>query len=317
MPDNMNWVDYFEVDHIFTFGTDNSPRYEVKTIEDAEDYYIWTSPWGVTMKHWKHQASTPEYLDFKITDRESWQDAKERMAPTRDRIDWNHLKANYKKSRDELGAWIQGELWFGFDVTHSWFIGTENLLIAMVEDPEWCMDMFTRELDVSLAQLEMIWDEGYHFDEIRWPDDMGYKNKMFFSVDKYVELLKPLHKKVVDWAHERGVYVNLHSCGDITPIIPHLYEIGLDALNPLEVKAGVDPVELKKKYGEKMTFQGGINAMLWDDKDAISEEIKRVLPIMKENGGYIFSSDHSIPDSVSVENFKHIIALVKKLGSYD
>jgi uroporphyrinogen decarboxylase len=91
----------------------------------------------------------------------------------------------------------------------------------------------------------------------------------------------------------------------------------MDALNPLEVKAGVNPIELKKKYGDKMTFHGGINAVLWDDKDAITEEIKRVLPIMKENGGYIFASDHSIPDAVSLENFKHIIALVKEVGSYE
>jgi len=91
----------------------------------------------------------------------------------------------------------------------------------------------------------------------------------------------------------------------------------MDGLNPLEAKAGVNPVELKKKYGDKMTFHGGINAVLWDDKDAITEEIRRVLPVMKENGGYIFASDHSIPDAVSLENFRHIIALVKEVGSYE
>ena len=316
MPENVSWVDYFGTDHVFGIGSDNSPRYEHKVIEDKEDYVIFTSAWGVTMKSWKHKGGTPEFLDFTVTDRESWQKAKERMTPSRDRIDWNHLKAHYKNARDELGAWIVGCLWFGFDITHSWFVGTERVLVAMLEDPEWCFDMFSRELDVSLAALEMIWDEGYRFDEINWPEDMGYKKNLFFSVGKYVELLKPLHKRVVDWAHSRGVYVRLHSCGDITPLVPHFYEIGIDALNPLEVKAGVDPIALKRAFGDKMTFHGGINAVLWDDKDAISEEIKRVLPIMKENGGYIFASDHSIPDSVSLENFKHIISLVKEMGSY-
>jgi len=317
MPDNMSWQDYFGTDRIFSFGSDNSPRYEWKIIEDTEDYYIEVSNWGATMKRWKHTASTPEFLDFKIKDAESWKDARERMTPSRDRVDWNHLKNNYKKNRDELGAWIEGQLWFGFDVTHSWFVGTETVLMAMIEDPEWCLDMFNRELDVSLALLEMIWDEGYHFDEVTWPDDMGYKQNLFFSVNKYIELLKPLHKKVIGWAHQRGVIVRLHSCGDITPLIPHFYEIGLDCLCPLEVKAGVNPIELKKKYGDKMTFNGGINAVLWDDKDAITEEIRRVLPVMKENGGYIFSSDHSIPSAVSLENFRHIISVVKELGSYE
>ena len=316
LPENMSWINYFGLDHIFSVGSDNSPRYEGKVIEDTEDYVIYISQWGATQKEWKHKASTPEFLDFKIKDAESWKDAKERMTPSRDRVNWDYLKANYRKSREQ-GAWIEGCLWFGFDVTHSWFIGTERLLMAMAEEPEWCLDMFERELDVSLACLEMIWDEGYHFDEVTFPDDMGYKNNLFFSVNKYIELLKPLHKKVVDWAHQRGVYVRLHSCGDITPLIPHFYEIGLDALNPLEVKAGVNPIELKKKYGDKMTFHGGINAVLWNDKDAITDEIKRVLPVMKENGGYIFASDHSIPDAVSLENFRYIISLVKELGSYE
>jgi uroporphyrinogen decarboxylase len=316
MPENMSYIDYFDLDHVFSMGSDNSPRYEVKTIEDTEDYVIYTTRWGTTQKEWKKQSSTPEFIDFKIKDAKSWKDAKERMTPSRDRIDWDRLKNNYRKCREDQGAWIIGDLWFGFDVTHSWFIGTETVLIAMVEDPEWCLDMFTRELEVSLAALDMIWNEGYHFDEVNWPDDMGYKNNLFFSVKKYVELLKPLHQKVIDWAHKKGVVCRLHSCGDITPLVPHFYEIGLDALNPLEVKAGVNPIELKKKFGDKMTFHGGINAVLWDDKDAITEEIKRVLPVMKENGGYIFASDHSIPDAVSLENFRHIISLVKELGSY-
>jgi uroporphyrinogen decarboxylase len=317
MPPGISWVDYFGADHVFGVGSDNSPRYEHKVIEDTEDYVIFTSSWGVTQKSWKHKGGTPEFLDFTVTDRESWQRAKERMTPSRDRINWNHLKSGYRDAREKQGAWIVGGLWFGFDITHSWFVGTERVLMALVEDPEWCMDMFCRELDLGLAALEMIWDEGYHFDEINWPEDMGYKNNLFFSVAKYVELLKPLHKKVIDWAHERGVYVRLHSCGDITPLVPHFYEIGLDALNPLEVKAGVDPIALKKKYGDKMTFHGGINAVLWDDKEAISEEIRRVLPVMKQNGGYIFASDHSIPDAVSLENFRHIISLVKEVGSYE
>ncbi len=90
----------------------------------------------------------------------------------------------------------------------------------------------------------------------------------------------------------------------------------LDALNPLEVKAGMNPVELKRKYGDKLLFHGGINAVLWDNPEAIQAEMERVVPVMKENGGYIFSSDHSVPSSVSLEDFRHITDLAKKLGSY-
>jgi len=195
-------------------------------------------------------------------------------------------------------------------------VGTERLLIALMEEPEWCVDMFNHFLDVNIALLEMLWDAGYKFDSVVWYDDMGYKHSQFFSLKTYRELLKPVHKRAADWAHAKGLKVRLHSCGDINPFIPDLIEIGVDALNPLEVKAGMDPVEIKKKYGDKLVLHGGINAVLWDDIEAIEEEIRRKVPILKENGGYIFSSDHSIPSSVSLETFRHIISLVKDIGKY-
>ena len=63
-------------------------------------------------------------------------------------------------------------------------------------------------------------------------------------------------------------------------------------------------------------LHGGINAVLWDDADAVIAEIDRVVPILKENGGYIFSSDHSIPNTVTLENFRKIVQEVKRIGAY-
>lgn len=103
---------------------------------------------------------------------------------------------------------------------------------------------------------------------------------------------------------------------DINPLVPELVEIGLDGLNPMEVKAGMDPAALKGTYGERLLLHGGINAMLWDDLPAIEAEMRRLLPVMKAGGGYIFSSDHSIPSSVSLEGFRRIVALAKELGAY-
>ena len=316
MPEGIHFADFFKIDRVMRIGADNSPRYEAKVIEENDKYVLSTTPWGTTLKNWKHAASTPEFIDFTITSPDKWAEAKKRMVPSRDRINWKYLEENYKKWR-ENGYWIQADLFFGFDVTHSWIVGTERLLMALIENPEWCTDMFSHELEVGLALLEMIWDAGYEFDSIQWPDDMGYKGTQFFSIDMYRELLKPYHKKAVEWAHSKGIKAHLHSCGDVNPIIPELIEIGVDALNPLEVKAGMNPMELKKKFGDKLVLHGGINAVLWDKPEEIKEEMARVIPTLKENGGYIFSSDHSVPSSVSLEDFKHIIEYAKKLGSYE
>ena len=57
--------------------------------------------------------------------------------------------------------------------------------------------------------------------------------------------------------------------------------------------------------------------MLWDYIDKIEAEMRRLMPVLKQNGGYIFAEDHSIPDSVSLDNYKRIVALAKELGSYE
>jgi len=316
MPQDADWVDFFGADRTATIHVDNSPRYPVRTVEETDEYTVRTTGWGATLKNWKHAASTPEFLDFTIKDPDSWREAKARMTPTRDRVNWDHLRENYPRWRRE-GRWITGGLWFGFDVTHSWTVGTERLLMALATDPEWCVDMFNHFLDVNIALLDMVWEEGYTFDCVSWPDDMGYKGHQFFSLAMYRDLLKPVHARAIEWAHSKGIYAHLHSCGDVRPLVPELVEIGLDALNPLEVKAGMDPLALKKEFGDRLVLHGGINAVLWTEPEKIEAEMRRLVPALKEGGGYIFSSDHSVPSAVSLEDFRRIIELAKELGAYE
>jgi uroporphyrinogen decarboxylase len=315
MPAGVSFIDYFGLDHVAQIRLDNSPRYPVNVIEETAEYVISTSAFGVTSRQWKHAASTPEFLDFTIVDPSTWLKAKARMLPSDDRINWDLLKRNYKTWRTR-GDWIQGLLWFGFDVTHSWTVGTERVLFALIEQPDWLMDVFGHMLELNLALLDRIWGAGYTFDSVFWYDDMGYKHNQFFSMHMYRQVLKPFHQRAIDWAHAHGIKAHLHSCGDVNPFVPELVAMGLDALNPLEVKAGMDPLQLKRTFGNDLVLHGGINAILWDQPSAIQAEMERVIPALKENGGYIFSSDHSVPSSVSLEDFRRIVELAKKLGAY-
>lgn len=315
MPADVDWCDYFDIDKIGVINIDISPRYPEVTLEETDRYAIRTSPWGVTMKHFKEEDSTPEFLDYKVTTPEAWEEAKKRMTLSDDRIPWDYLKENYDKWRAE-GRWIRGVFWFGFDVAHSWMMGTENMLVAMIEEPEFVQDIFETYLSHTIALFDRIWDAGYHFDEMFWYDDMGYKGTTFFSPKMYRELLQPYHTRAVKWAHDHGAYAQLHSCGDIMTLLPDIVATGVDALNPLEVKAGMDVFEIKRKYGDRLTLHGGINAVKWSDADAILAEIDEKVPVLKQNGGFIFSSDHSIPNAVSLDNMKRIVAEVKRVGRY-
>ena len=315
MPKGMDYRDYFDIDKAESVHINISPNYECKTLEETDRYRITTSPWGVTMKQFKEEDSSPEFLDFKVKDSTVWQEAKSRMTVDRSRIDWKMLKENYPRWEKE-GVWTQAVFLFGFDVAHSWMSGTETILIAMLEEPEWVKDIIDTFLNQSLAHFQMIMDEGYRFDAMTWCDDMGYKNTSFFSLDLYRKILKPFHKKAIDFSHEKGMKVRLHSCGYIEPLLNDILETGIDILNPIEIKAGMDVLGLKKKYGDKLTLHGGINALLWDNKEEVITEINRILPTLMKDGGYIFASDHSIPNNVTLENFREIVNTLKTVGRY-
>ncbi|MCL2300817.1 MAG: hypothetical protein FWC27_11815 [Firmicutes bacterium] len=315
MPEGVAWQDYFGADKLGGIGADISPRYERKILEETDRWRIETTSYGVTLRQFKDLDATPEFLDFKVNTADAWADAKRRMQDLSGRVDWKRLARDYPQWKAE-GRWLSGGFWFGFDVAHSGLAGTETLLIAMLEEPEWVTDIFDTYLTSCEALFDQIWDAGYTFDEMMWYDDLGYKGTTFFSPELYRQLVQPFHKRAVDWAHRKGIYARLHSCGDVRTLLPDIVATGVDALNPLEAKAGMDALQIKRDYGGRLLLHGGINAVLWEDRERIVAEIERLVPQLKENGGYIFASDHSIPSSVSLENFRAIIETVKRCGGY-
>lgn len=315
MPKGAPYYEYFGMDPVHGVEVDISPRYERRIVEENDEYVIRTTGWGATEKDWKHATSTREYLDFTITDPDKWKQAKERMTPSEDRIPWEWFKTKYPEYRKK-GHWIQAKFRFGFENVHAFAVGTERTLMALCTDPEWITDMFNHSLDMNIAHFEMLLAKGYEFDALNWTDDLGFKNNQFFSLDMYRELVRPVQKRAVEWAHSKGMKAKYHSCGDVNPFVKDFIDIGIDGLHPLEVKAGMDPIHVKKTFGGKLLLHGGVDALLWDKPEKMEEYVRRVLPVMKEGGGYIFSTDHTIPDSASLADFRKIMELVKELGAY-
>ncbi len=315
LPDGADWAEYLDVDCIRLVHPDNSPRYPIKLIETTPEYRVYTTQWGATRKEYYANSGAIGYLGYTVKDRTSWSKAKERMQPSRDRIQWAELDSQYRHWRKH-GDWVMGLLWFGFEVTYSHMVGSP-LLMAMVEDPEWVLDMVNTMLDSSITLLEMIEDAGYQFDAIMWYNDMGYKGHQFMSVPMYRELFKPADHRAAEWAHSKGLPVYYHSCGNIMPLVPELIDVGVDMLNPLEVKAGMDPLALKARYGDKLAFHGGLNALLYDQPELMWVEMERIIPDMKAQGGYIIGTDHSVPNSVSLDVYREFVARAKDLGHYD
>ena len=319
LPPNIVWEDYFGLDKIARITEvhiDTSPRCKKKIIEDAPGYRIEKDEWGVTKKNFKPISTTPIYLDHEVHDLPSWTVAKERMFPSKDRINWDIWKKNYKFWR-ENGYWIEVGPWFGYDIVNTRMVGQETTLIAMLDDPEWVRDMFDHGCNLTLALLDMIWKEGYEFDELLWYDDLGYKNGLMISKQLWSDLVKPYQQKTIHWAHAHSIKAHMHSCGRVNDLIPDLVEMGLDCINPMEIKAGMDPLQMKKDFGKDLCIRGGFDIMKWMDIGLAEADIREKLPTLKEGSGYVFSSDHSIADSVTVENYRRIVEIAKEVGRND
>jgi uroporphyrinogen decarboxylase len=271
----------------------------------------------VTQKNWKHHGGVPEFEDFRIRDRDSWAEARRRMTPSEDRVDWTKLERDYPAAR-QRGDLIVAAGWFGFDVTHSWICGTERILMALVEDPDWCGDMFMHELDTQLALFDLIRQRGYEFDLLYWPDDLGYRNGPLFSPAMYRDILQPVHAKACDWAHTNDMKVLLHSCGNVMDLVPDLLDAGIDCLNPLEQKAGMDAIGLKRDYAGRLALMGGIDVREWaKGGEALEHETLSKLEALMPGGGYIFHSDHSVPENVSFADYCRVVELAKAHGRYE
>ena len=315
LPEDVSVEDYFG----FEFGgvgADTSLRLPKETVEETEEYTVVKNENGALVRNWKSATSTPEMIDFTITDQKAWEENRPRMAMSRDRIDFEGSLETLHRERGK-GRFVTLSFPIGYDKTQG-ICGSESLLMAMGMEPEWTRDMFSTGTELTLQCMEEMLGAGIDVDAVWFFDDMGYRNTSLFSPRMYREMLLPEHKRACDFCHQRKLPVILHSCGCVKGLVPDLIEAGFDCLQPLEVKAGMDVVELKKAYGERLAFMGGIDVrrMSMEDPKEIEHEIAEKIPIAMEGGGYIYHSDHSVPDDVSFERFQYVLELVKKYGTY-
>ena len=147
--------------------------------------------------------------------------------------------------------------------------------------------------------------------------DVAYKKGMLFSPDYWRSHFKPGVKAIIDECHSAGLPVIYHGCGNSKRIFEDFIEIGVDAYNPLEFKAGMDAVALRRQYGHKIGFCGNMDVQLWSSgtRDQLKAAVLTKLNAAK-GGGFIFQSDHSVPGNVPGESYDYVVKLVREHGRY-
>lgn len=197
-------------------------------------------------------------------------------------------------------------------------IGSENMLLWMALYPDELGGFVKRltEYLVAMTEEQIKAADGLLDGMVIW-GDVAYVNGMLFSPEYWRKHFKPCVAEMIRICHKHDLPVIYHGCGDARAIYDDLIDIGLDGYNPLEAKAGLDVVDLKKTYGSRLTFVGNMDVMKWADlpMDELEAYVLRKLNAGK-GGGLIFQSDHSVPDSVSGERYDRVVKLVREHGSY-
>ncbi len=316
LPEGFDLFEEFGLDVLGISWIDASLGLPAEQLEESDEWVIWRDGNGVVVKVWKTSSATPSRLDCYVKDWDTWLEVKDRLQPSPDRIS-QAIRDGWQSVTERSGyqcyTFAEPCWWFLEDI-----MSFERALPLMVEQPDLVNDIIGTATDFGLSMAEVMIAEGLPCDALWFFSDLCYKNGMLFSPKTYRELLMPHHKRIKEWCLAHDWQLILHCDGYVGELLPLLLEVGFDAIQPLEARCGNDVRTYKRLYGTDIAFFGNISAdvMATGRRDEIEEEVKSKLEIAKEGGGYIYHSDHSIPRTVTLDDYRFTLDCVKRYGKY-
>jgi len=228
----------------------------------------------------------------------------------------NKAKQIHKQNKFALVGEFAWETWY----ERSWKIrGFDKFYMDLALNPDFAVALIKKVANIHMQFLKNALKEcGEYLDVVVQGGDFGTQSSLIFSPQMFRKHIKPILAQVIELIKKNtSAKVFYHSCGAIAPIINDLIEIGIDILNPFQVSAeGMNPEELKKSFGNKLSFWGGIDTqsiLPFGTTKEVSQEVKRVTSIMNKNGGYILSAVHNIQPEVPPENIEIMYRTAREL----
>jgi uroporphyrinogen decarboxylase len=331
LPENISPYDYYDLDFIVTTPNMDPVIRSFDTLrEDAKGVVIKTGFLATLRK--RFDFPMPEFMSFDIDTIEKLEafrfdnpDDPRRFFSAGD----NQIAGVGDGFERNSPAWIETvrKLYPDFPVYGSMIecsecltrlVGQENSLFWIGMYPERLGDCINRigqfYLDCTKAEIDAA---GSLLDGFVIWGDVAYKESLLFDPEYWRQYFKPWVKAMIEECHNNNLPVIYHGCGNVNAIFEDFIDMGLDAYNPLEVKADMDAVKLKKLYGSKIGYCGNNDIQLWEtgDLDLIKRETLKKLNAARD-GGFIFQSDHSVSSDVSGKTYDFIVKLVREYGKY-
>ncbi|MGI6114200.1 MAG: uroporphyrinogen decarboxylase family protein [Mahellales bacterium] len=288
------------------------PSYIGKPFRKYEDGTV-ENEWGIRRGgyHWGQPLNAP------LENAQTIKDVENHRFPDPD--DWD-VVIDQETREAAKGYCIIGGTWAPFFHDSTELMGMEKFFMEMHFNPsvveaiirkcfEFYYEVNRRTFEANPGVIDF-----YFFG-----NDFGSQRGLLISPEMWRKFYKPYVAKFIEQAHKYGTVAALHSCGDIHEILPDLIEIGLDAINPIQVNAAnMDPCVLKREYGSNIVFFGGIDEneiLLKCTEQRVREETRRIIDILGSDGKYIVapSHDYLLPE-IPAENIVAMYDEAKKYG---
>ncbi len=319
MPVGVTPADHFGFDVEMMF-LDTSPRFPMRVLDRSDGFVTYEDRFGYTMRKTADGESTIDFQAHRNSGRQAWeQEIRPRLVltPAGDataRLDdrqyfghfdpypqWPAAIEKYRACRAR-GRYLLFMFYGPWEAL--WRMrGMEALMFDLLEEPDWVEEMVSAYITLTTDTLRRCHSLGAVPDGIFMAEDLGCSTGPLFSPETWNRLFRPALETFGTFLREHDIAFWLHSDGRIHPFLDRLVEIGVQVLNPLEAKAGMDPVALRERYGTELAFHGGISAQaMAGSRDVLDAELLRKVPLARD-GGYVLHSDHSVPPEVGYQQF--------------
>jgi hypothetical protein len=200
----------------------------------------------------------------------------------------------------------------------------EEWYISMSTRREFIYRVFEAQTEINLANLKKIQQAVGNRATVAYLTgaDFGAQNGPFIAPKTYRELFLPFHKQINDWVHKHTTWKTfIHSCGSVFDLLEDFIAAGFDILNPVQTSAvHMDPGELKRTFGERITFWGGgtdtQRTLPFGSLDDVRGEVRERLKLFGPGGGFVFNAVHNIQALVPVANVLAMYETALNHGRY-
>ena len=234
------------------------------------------------------------------------------------------VKQQAQKLNAENSYAIMATPWLMFPFERAFEMqGMDKFLLNLAMAPDFSQALLKKNNELCMQLMGHFLDEcGQYIDIIKIGDDLGTQERLLISPRMYRQMLKPLHAELIALIRQKTqAKVFFHTDGDVFDLIDDFIEIGVDILNPIQTSAGkmANLQDLKKRYADRIVFCGAIDTqkiLPFGTPEQVRQEVRRVINILGQRGGYMVASVHTIMNEVPPENILAMMDAVEEFGVY-